>query len=347
MALYDFLYVDLPKVVSMYSQLTGGVVETTEISTQSSRTSDNKRNYDFKIFRHDAGGTEDLRQSEKELIKPHHALLLDLERELTNQGYLFDLGLDGTLTSLSDTTSRERIARYLCIKATGRVVIEDYERIKNIAVAFPEIVKLINKSNQSSLLSSPAYLELQEQIKEASQQAKNERNPQQKSFKEVQLREVKQRVKQLEEASPGVPGVDQWILDGMKTWIDTFLPGIINLRLYPDSSSPAEQIFGHLKKEFFEESDLNSFHFTYGSKPSEKLTMIGIITSVPAQEDDEFDPMSEFIRDDLQDAESVEKGFRATFRGFDGFEQMIRTLRYPRILVQPLVLYRSVLPQQE
>jgi hypothetical protein len=68
---------------------------------------------------------------------------------------------------------------------------------------------------------------------------------------------------------------------------------------------------------------------------------------VPAQEDDEFDPMSEFIRDDLQDAESVEKGFRATFRGFDGLEQMIRTLRYPRILVQPLVLYRSVLPQQE
>lgn len=347
MPLYDFLYVDLPKVVSMYSQLTGGIVETTELSLESSRSSDNKRNYDFKVFRHDAGGTEDRRHSEKEVIKPHHSLLLDLEKELSNQGYLFDLDASKRRAPLSDPTSREVIAGYLCIKATGRVVIEDYERMKNIAAAFPEVVKLINKSNQTTLLNSPAYLELQEQIKLASQRAKSERNSQQKSLMEARLREAKQQAKQLTETSSEISGVDQWILDGMKTWIDTFLPGIINLRLYPDSSSPSEQIFGHLKREFFEETDLNSFHFTYGSKPSEKLTMIGIITSVPAQEDDEFDPMSEFSRDDLQDAESVEKGFRSTFRGFDGLEQMIRTLRYPRILVKPLVLYRSVMPQIE
>ena len=58
MNLYDYIYVDLGKVISLYSQMTGGVVEIVERSTERSRSSDNKRNYDFKVFRHDAGGTD-------------------------------------------------------------------------------------------------------------------------------------------------------------------------------------------------------------------------------------------------------------------------------------------------
>ena len=42
--------------------------------------------------------------------------------------------------------------------------------------------------------------------------------------------------------SGGVVGViDQWILDGFKTWIDAFLPGIINLRIYPTEGLADEQ----------------------------------------------------------------------------------------------------------
>ena len=58
MPLYDYLYVDLPKVISLYSQITGGVVETLETTQEQARSSDNKRAYDFKVFRHDAGGTD-------------------------------------------------------------------------------------------------------------------------------------------------------------------------------------------------------------------------------------------------------------------------------------------------
>jgi hypothetical protein len=63
---------------------------------------------------------------------------------------------------------------------------------------------------------------------------------------------------------------------------------------------------------------------------------------VPAEEGEQFRPLAEFDRDDLADYESVEHAFRGLFRGFDGLEQMIRTCRFPRILVYPLTVYRSV-----
>ena len=103
-------------------------------------------------------------------------------------------------------------------------------------------------------------------------------------------------------------------------------------------------MFGHLKKQCFEDSDSNSFHFTYGSIPTEILTMVGIITSVPDKDGDQFKPLVEFEKSELVDMEVIENAFRGMFRGFDGMEQKIRTCRYPRNLVYPLMVYRSVAP---
>ena len=51
--------------------------------------------------------------------------------------------------------------------------------------------------------------------------------------------------------------------------------------------------------------------------------MIGIVTSVPAEEGERFRPLAEFEKSELADHESVERGFRGVFRGFDGFELSI------------------------
>ena len=44
MPLYDYLYVDLPKVISLYSQITGGIAESREATKELARSVDNKRN---------------------------------------------------------------------------------------------------------------------------------------------------------------------------------------------------------------------------------------------------------------------------------------------------------------
>lgn len=344
MPLYDYLYVDLPKVISLYSQITGGVVEYRESTRVHSRSSDNKRNYDFKVFRHDAGGTANDKDGTKEVIKPHHSLLSELESELASKGYLLDLTAQDTIPSLRDAELRKLLATSLCIKVTGRAVVEDYDRLKGIAGSFPDVTKLINRSIESNLKDSEEYKQLQAQLETFGAQVKAEKDRNVRATKEAQLKKVKATLSEMATSAGSVGLVDQWILDGLKTWIDTFLPGIINLRLYPSPNHPDEQFFGHLKREYFEDRDLSSFHFTYGSVPTEPISLIGIVTSIPPDVGDTFKPLAEFEREGLADTESVERAFRGVFRGFDGMEQMIRTCRFPRVLVQPLVVYRSVEP---
>lgn len=344
MPLYDYLYVDLPKVISLYSQITGGVVEYRESTQEYSRSADNKRNYDFKVFRHDAGGTENDKDGIKEIVKPHHSLLAELESELANKGYLLDLTSQDPMPSLREADLRKLLSTSLCIKVSGRAIIEDYDRLKGISGAFPDVAKLINRSVEAKLRDSAEYKQLQTQLEILGAQVKAEKDRNARAKKEAQLKNAKAMLSEMASSASSIGSVDQWILDGLKTWIETFLPGIINFRLYPSPSHPDEQFFGHLKREHFEDRDLSSFHFTYGSVPTEQISLIGIVTGIPPEFGDTFKPLAEFEREGLADTESVERAFRGVFRGFDGMEQMIRTCRFPRVLVQPLVVYRSVEP---
>jgi hypothetical protein len=248
------------------------------------------------------------------------------------------------MPSLRDDELRTLLSNSLCIKVTGRAVIEDYDRLKGIASAFPDVVKLINRSVESNLRGSVEYKQLQAQLDTLGAQVKAEKDRNARATKDAQLKQAKASLSAIAASAASVGSVDQWILDGLQTWIDTFLPGIINLRLYPSPGHPDEQFFGHLKREHFEDRDLSSFHFTYGSVPTEPISLIGIVTAIPTGTDDNFKPLAEFERDGLADTESVERAFRGVFRGFDGMEQMIRTCRFPRVLVQPLIVYRSVEP---
>lgn len=346
MPLYDYLYVDLPKVISLYSQLTGGVVESRETTHEQAKSADNKRAYDFKVFRHDAGGTANDKSGTKELVKPHHAVLSELEDELTRQGYLLDLNAGNDPRSLRDTELRKQLMSTLCVKATGRAVIEDYGRMKSIAKDFPEIAKLVNKSIESGVKDSPGYRDVDAQLQLLGAQLREEKDRNKKAAGEAKLRQLKAELAKVVSSASTIGGVEPWILDGFQTWVDTFLPGIINLRIYPSLERADEQIFGHLKRQYFEDTDTSSFHFTYGSVPTEQLSVIGIVTAIPSESADPFNPLAEFKREGLSSNESVEHGFRGLFRGFDGLEQMVRTCRFPRVLVQPIVVYRSVEPNR-
>ncbi|MDA9090677.1 hypothetical protein N9J84_01080 [Porticoccaceae bacterium] len=343
MNLYDYLYVDLDKVISLYSQLTGGVVELRETQSEKGSTSDNKRNYDFKVFKHDAGGTTQDREQDRTTIKPYHALLQDLEVELSSSGYLLDLAHIENDETLKDTELRGTLKNALCVKCTGRIVIEDYERMKKIGQDFPEIVKLINRSNAESLKDDPEYQRIEQQIKDLESTA-GDKNKRAKAKK--QAKELRETLETLLSTSTAVDMIPQWIFDGMGTWIDAFLPNITNIRVYPFEEENEEHIFGHLDATNFTVADPTAFHFTYGSFPTEEFTMLGIITSVPSVEDESFAPLQEFEKEELEDYESVENAFRGMFRGFDGMEAMVRTCRYPRVLVHPILVYRETSPNK-
>lgn len=346
MNLFDYIYADVQKIISVYSQLTGGVVEARESMFQNSDAQDNKRKYDFRIFKHDAGGTKTDSESLKEVIKPHHSLYTELEEELEKQGHLLDISDPAYKKDLTQEENRLELKQRFCIKVTGRCVIEDYERIKNTSESFPKIVELVNRSNESNLRKSEAYLATVQRINSEKEQLNTIHDNRERSRVKNSLKQQEIELEKIISQATRLDGVEEWILAGLRTWINAYLPGIINLRVYPKSQSNTFHVFGHMKKENFFDSDTNAIHFTYGSLPTEEITLIGIVTSVPGEMASEnFDPMAEFAKESLTDTESVESAFRGMFRGFDGIEAMIRTLRFPRVLVHPLLVYRKAIPK--
>jgi len=336
--LYDYIYVDIDKVVSLYSQLTGGVVEYRELSSSSSQSSDNKRHYDFKVFKHDAGGSSLDGSSSKASIKPHHSLLQELEFHLEETGHLLELGsLDGEAT-LKTPETRDLLKNTLCVKCSGRIVLECYERLKKISEAFPELVRIINRSQSETLKTTPEYKEIEAKIS-ALEHSSDDRN--QKAKNKQKAKNLKKQLDQFLESSIEIESTPEWILSALNTWIDTFLPSITNIRLYPFSDESDEHVFGHLDSDYFTASNLDSLHYTYGAFPTENFTMVGIVTSVPEEGSDSFNPAAEFDKGDLGKGEGFEKALRGVFKGFDGMEAFIRTCRYPRLLVLPILVYRE------
>jgi hypothetical protein len=310
MPLYDYLYADLPKVVSLHSQITAKVAGA-QLAALANHV-------------------------------PNHALLRELETGLAEQGYLLDLSGDQAGRSLRNALLRKRLSTAMCIKVTGRAVVEDYQRIRSVADAFPDAADFLNKSVQSHVRNTDDFKQLEMMVTALSEELKENVDRDARAAGQARLKESKEEIDTAIAAATMVKEIEPWVLEGLKTWIDTFLPGVINLRIYPTADAPDEQVFGHLKREYFDGQDLNAFHFARGASPSLPLTMVGIVTALPPEGQVAFNPMAEFSREGLANAESMEHSMREVFQRFDAVDQLIRTCRFPRIMVQPLMVYRSV-----
>jgi hypothetical protein len=305
MPLYDYLYADLPKIASLHSQLVPSVV------------------------------------GAQAATLTNHQLLQALEKGLADQGYLLDLSGDQAGRSLRNALLRKRLTTTLCIKVTGHAVIEDYQRIRRRVEAFPEVAAFLNKSVQSSVRNSDDFKQLELMVTALSEEMKENLDRDARAAGQLRLKESKAELEEAIAAATAVKDVEPWVLDGLKTWLDTLLPGIVNLRVYPTAEAPDEQVYGHLKREYFDGQDLEAFHFARGAAPSLPVTLLGILTALPPQSQDAFNPLAEFDREGLANGELMERSLREVFQRFDAVDQLARTSRFPRIGVQPLVLYRS------
>lgn len=345
----DFIYLDMEKISSLYSQLSGGIVQSFEVSSTSSENSKNLRNYDFKIFKHEAGGIGTESEGLKETRVSHHEIYSELEQELFENGYAAEIGVDIKKEDVELGNAVNVFENSLCIKAEGSIVLEDYERITRIAHNYEDIASFINHSVRSSIQDAPELKELFDKIDVMKNDIKDMKNGPQKTKKKKEIKEFEDALESLV-ASKLVGKVDDWIIDGLKTWVRVFLPDVFNIRLYPFEDLANFHVMSNVKREFFLDNNTESVHYLYGSKPTIKVTMLGVITSIPKKEADTFEPMKEFESEDLDEEGnehlSVENGFRGVFRGFDGLEKMIRTCRYPRIMVQPIAIYRAIKPNK-
>lgn len=343
----DFIYLDTDKVSSLYSQLSGGLIQSIESVKSNSEDNKNLRNYSFKVFKHEAGGTTSELSQLKETRVSHHDIYNELEATLFENGYAAELGVDISLEEIQSGAAVNSFENILCIKAEGHAVFEDYKRLTRIADNYEAISGFINKSIISNLQDTPEYMEIHNKIEAMKQELHGMSNGHQKTQKKKNLQLIEEELDGFISAHK-IGNVESWITDGLKTWVNVFLPDIFNVRLYPFPDMHSFHIMSNVKREFFLDQDIESLHFLYGSVPTIKISLLGVITSIPKNSSLTFDPLKEFDDDELNQEGnehlSVENAFRGVFRGFDGLEAMIRTCRYPRIMVQPIAIYRSISP---
>lgn len=336
----DLLYFDLPKAISLYSQIDEGIVTQSTQMVEDNSNINSGIGVDIKVFQAKIGASMGDKEGQTITRIPHHNLLNKLQEHIISSESCIDF--DSLVIQKKGIAElHEQLQNKSFIKATGWVNIEDYDRLKEVASRFNSISRFIQ---ECGIAESPA--------KEQYNQLKDEIKKQRKIIEQQKDRNIKtkdtSRINKLEDDLDALLNehvksnqVPAYLVDGIQLFIDTFLPNRINFRFYPFDEFPDFEILSNLKREHFVETDIENIIFSFGSRPNLKMTVFGMVTSLPKEREELFDP----LKDKEVDKEAsivFEKAFRGVFRGFEVFEQFVRYSSYPRITLNPLAVYRDI-----
>jgi hypothetical protein len=353
--LRDLLYLDWEKAASIFSQLQGGLLKETQESAEKTRERRAGLGLSIGPLRPEVGGSAADRASVVETRVMHHDLLLTIEDALFRGGAAVDL-------SSYRTAEEARAAAEQCayIRTEGWAAIEDNDRIDRMSASFLDVAGMIRRSVKLALEDSAEVQELRAQI----EQERKSMDGGPKAQRSAAQRRVREQEAQLEAvldqlAEAQMPAPTEQTIDDIRLWISVFAPGRILARFYPFEDEPRYHVVAALKRDCFVDADLANLLVAYGTRPTVKLTVFGLVTSVPSDSGEGFDPLSEYPEDDAggqeaaeiqeEDAETeeqraadYERVFRMMFRSMEGFELFSRPTRYPRITVFPIAIYRRV-----
>lgn len=248
----------------------------------------------------------------------------------------------GPKKSLLETRTQFEKSSYL--RAKGWCAIEDFDRIYEITENFNDLISFVRKSELESTFDIEPIID---RLKELDLSGKNNS----KEFKDInnKKKEIEKQIKKEIEWSKVPPET----FEGIRNWIDTLSKHRLNIRLVPFVEHRELQVIANLKRDCFVDEDLDHLLFGYSAQPNIKLSVFGLVTSVPSENpEQDFNiyegDSSDEDSDEDSDIESVEKAFRALFPAIRGMEQFTSFHHYPRIVIHPIAVYRTIgEPQSE
>ena len=337
----DLLYFDFDKAASIWSQFAGGLREKLSVTEDAGKNENAGVRFGIpKIAEANLGTLNTDKTSTLESRLLHHDLLNLLERQLEEEGLLIDLVKNVDIEESSPEIIREAVGEYPYIRATGTSVIEDYKRIEMIAREFKKLTEFIKKCGITSVEQSPEFLRLKETVAEQKRTISKIKDRDQKINAQAELRKLESAISELTKSDLG--NLDDWLLQGIRHWVSTFVESRLNFRVYPFLNCPACHIICNLKRDCFVDQDLEHLLYGYGTQPNVPMSVVGLITSLPQIRSIKFDPLAEFNEDlDADDKRNFEKAFRGMFGAMDEIEDFMRYSRYPNITVHPIAVFRS------
>lgn len=336
----DILYFDFEKASSIWSQFQWGQIK--EFSVDSEDTSTNNAGLEIGIPNL-VKAKLNLQEGEKRRILEtrilHHDLLNRIISLLTTSDLIINLNDSISSVESSPEKIREVIQNHPYIIAEGWSVFEDYQKILLISEKFNELAKFIGMCAIENYKKGSDYLIIKDQLIEAKTSLKKLKDPKEIAKQKSIINELENSInKNLDNNK----GVEEWILNGIRLLIKTYMPTRINFRVYPFTECPTFQILCNLKRESFVDQDFDHLLYGYGNQPNIPLTIFGLITSIPEKNGIVFDPMSEFKNcENVTGEANIEEAFRNLFIAINSLENFTRYSRYPNITIHPIAVFRS------
>ena len=335
----DLIYFDYDKAKSLNSQLSGGLISeiTRAIEEEGGIASD--IGFDIKLLKGKIGASDKERTIKTEKIELYHELLNEVENKLSEKKVVKDLNLSLTSDGKSFNDFLNNVPNYTYVKASGWSSFEDYGRFKNIMSNFNEIQRLIYAS---VIENNPEIISQKKQINELKRGLRKSSN-----HKELaKLKAVEKAFDKTIEEHSEAQLLDETFVERVKTFLDTFSANRLNFRLAPFDDFPEFQILSNLKSEYLVNGDFENVIYTYGSRPNIKLSVFGVITSCPRENDIRVDLNDEYLgydEEELSEEAVYDKVFRNVFGSFEGFEKFFFVPSYPKIAISPIGIYREVI----
>lgn len=329
----DLLYFDFEKTASLFSQLEDGLLREVKSTSESSETTNKSFKGNISVVAGEvAGGSQDKKQV-IESRSLHHNLLTKVEQGLIGRKVVSELNL---LEAPSCEQLREESQKCPYLLAEGRVSIEDFIRLNDFSEVFNKFGEIIS---WSSLFGNQSYQAKKNELANLPR-GKNQKNKRDRKKLEKEIEQIEQAAR----TEIGLDQLDEKLFENIRFMIDHFLKEVITMRFVPFDSLPNFQVIANLKKDSFVDDNIDSLIRAYGRRPNVKLTIFGLVTSIPEKEEDIFwrNLADQEAKNPNSDSPTIENAFFSMSNALENIDKMLRFTRYPNVTVYPLAIYRSI-----
>lgn len=325
--LRDIVYFDFPKAASIWSQVDNGLVDTITSSYESESSERGVAGGGLPKLLEIKGSLEDKSKSGTVASRLlHHNLLNYLERVLSEEDLLADVSEEQSPGQLAHT--------HPYIRATGKLVIEDYKYLSDILDNFTELAFF--SFNAQYLSSMPDDLSQHfDAINKEVIKLKSETDIVSSSKSRTVI--YNNIVSVLKKT--GHYEVPDWFFHGINTWINVYVNNKVISKL--KSASGKEAVVAELKREYFFDDNIDHILFSYGHETTIDLTLIGLVTSIPTQDSEHEDQGVNKTGKD-QGSGVMAEAFENIFSSLRSLADHMNPMRYPNIGVYPIAIYRKL-----
>lgn len=324
----EILYLDFDKASSIRSQFEEGLTE--RIDEQTDREDKEELHANAGIPKLLEGGARtDLtkRRSTLEVRKLHHDILNFIERKLTDSRLITDFSDWNTEdATLDELRSSMRISPF--IRASGQAEFEDYDRMEKFIENYEPIINVIRSS---VLNSSEGYVSQKERLAEIHAQLKSASKPDRTRLHD-ERKKIEGSLNAIEEAA--IKPVENELLQNISTIISGFYRERIILRITQNIRNSPIEVLCNLKRDSFTDQNIEHLLYGYGVYPDVDLSVFGVVTSMPNEEEQESS-------DDSNSPETITSAFRNVFRAFGQLDDHFRPVSFPHLMVHPIAIYRE------